>query len=68
MKVVLSQRAESAKCRWCEKDRECVTATFSDGFLKDESLCWKCLQMAFRVRSIQAAGSGKATEVKSEPA
>ena len=55
MKVVLSQRTESAKCRWCEKDRECVTTTFSDGFLKDEPLCWKCLQTAFRVRSSQTA-------------
>lgn len=51
MKVVLSGRHESAKCVWCEKDRECVTTTFSDGLFTNASLCWKCLQTAFKVRS-----------------
>ncbi|MEM6779581.1 MAG: hypothetical protein AAF670_18140 [Planctomycetota bacterium] len=51
MKVVLSGRHESANCAWCEKERETVTTTFSDGLFKESSLCWKCLQTAFKVRS-----------------
>ena len=62
MKVVLSDRQVSAKCVWCEKDRECVSSTFSDGFIKQQLLCWKCLQTAFKVRSQQ---SGEA-EAKKE--
>ena len=51
MKVVLSGRQETAKCVWCEKDRECVQTTFSDGLFANAMLCWKCLQTAFKVRS-----------------
>ena len=51
MKVVLSGRQESAKCAWCEKDRETVTTTFSDGLFKEANLCWQCLKTAFKVRS-----------------
>ena len=54
MKVVISGREDSAKCVWCEKDRECVKTTFSDGLFQNASLCWKCLQTAFRVRAAQA--------------
>ncbi|QEG21022.1 hypothetical protein [Mariniblastus fucicola] len=61
MKVVLSKRHEQANCCWCEKERECVTVTFSDGFIKQGSLCWKCLQTAYKVRSLH---SGQAS---SEP-
>lgn len=53
MKVALTEWQESATCCWCEKERECVTTTFSDGFLREASLCWKCLQTAFKVRSRQ---------------
>ncbi len=53
MHVVIILWHESATCCWCEKSRECVTLTFSDGFLTQSLLCWKCLQIAFKVRSRQ---------------
>ncbi len=53
MHVTLTGSQETATCTWCEKDRECVTASFSDGFLKDAPLCWKCLQTAVKVRAKQ---------------
>ncbi|TWT84271.1 hypothetical protein CA13_57470 [Planctomycetes bacterium CA13] len=51
MKVVLSDRQETAKCVWCEKDKECVKTSFSDGLIREAWLYWKCLQAAFKVRS-----------------
>ena len=54
MKVTLSEWHTEACCSWCEKDRECVTATFADGFLQNALMCWKCLQTAFKVRSRQS--------------
>jgi len=63
MKVVISGREESAKCVWCQRDRECVKTTFSDGLFQNASLCWKCLQTAFRVRAAQAK---PATDAKPE--
>jgi len=51
MNVSLSQWHEQAHCTWCEKDRESVTVSFDDGFLKDSPLCWSCLQKAVKVRS-----------------
>lgn len=63
MKVVLSGPQDSAKCVWCEKDRETVQATFSDGLFKNASICWRCLKQACKVRSQQSdageAASGK---------
>lgn len=53
MKAVLSAWQESATCTWCEKVRECIVVTFSDRFLEDSPLCWKCLQTSFKVRSRQ---------------
>jgi hypothetical protein len=53
MKVLLSEWKENAQCVWCEKDKECVTTTFEDGFMKDSGLCWVCLQKAVRVRNRQ---------------
>ena len=53
MKVQLSEWHESTTCCWCEKERECVATTFSDGFLNKANLCWKCLQTSFKVRSRQ---------------
>ena len=53
MQVVLSSWNESTTCTWCEKERECVTASFEDKFLSNSPLCWKCLQTAFKVRSRQ---------------
>lgn len=40
-------------CAWCEKDRECITAEFGDGFIGRSNLCWGCLQKAVKVRSRQ---------------
>ncbi len=54
MKVVLFKRQESVSCCWCEKERECVTVSFSDGFIKQGCLCWKCLQTAYKVRSLHS--------------
>jgi hypothetical protein len=51
MHVTLSAWHEQTLCTWCEKDREGVTVTFDDGFLKDSPLCWSCLQKAVKVRS-----------------
>ena len=68
MKVVLSGRHQSAQCVWCEKDRECVQATFSDGFVKDATICWRCLQQAFKVRSRQNAEPSKQDPGTKEPA
>ena len=53
MKVALSEWHDKATCVWCEKERECVSTTFSDGFLNKAAMCWKCLQTAFKVRSRQ---------------
>lgn len=53
MKVALTVWHDSATCCWCEKEKECVSTTFSDGFLKDAKLCWKCLQTSYKVRSQQ---------------
>lgn len=66
MNVTLSDWHEETSCNWCEKDRECVTATFSDGFLQNAALCWKCLQTAFKVRNRQQqnAADSKAQETR----
>jgi len=53
MHVTLSEWRESASCGWCEKDKECVSVSFDDGFLKQATLCWTCLQKAVKVRSRQ---------------
>ena len=54
MKVVLTNPVDAGTCTWCEKDnRQCVTATFSDRFLVDAPLCWKCLQTSMKVRAKQ---------------
>lgn len=69
MKVVLTNPNESARCTWCNKDRECVTATFSDRFLIDAPLCIKCLHTAIKVRSKQVAGEdADATKLASRQA
>ena len=54
MKVLLSAWSDSETCVWCEKDRECVTATFGDGFMNETKLCWGCLAKAVKVRNRQA--------------
>ena len=51
MKVVLSGHEEKASCIWCQRDRECVKATFSDGLFQNAMICFKCMATAIRVRS-----------------
>lgn len=55
MHVVLTTWNERDTCTWCEREKECVTAAFADGFLDSVPLCWKCLQKAVKVRSRQAS-------------
>ncbi len=54
MQVTLGAWQDAVACTWCDKSRDCVVATFSDGFLKDSPLCFKCLETAMKVRSRQA--------------
>ncbi len=53
MDVKLTALKESDACTWCERTKECVTADFGDGFIRNAPLCWKCLQKAVRVRNRQ---------------
>jgi len=55
MRVALSAWKERDTCTWCEREKECVTAAFADGFLDSVPLCWKCLQKAVKVRSRQGS-------------
>lgn len=55
MHVHLTTWHDSATCVWCEKSKECVTANFQDGFVKNSPLCWKCLAKSVKVRSQQEA-------------
>ena len=50
---------EQDLCTWCEKERECVTVDFGDGFIRQAPLCWSCLQNAIKVRSKQDAQRGE---------
>ena len=54
MNVSLTAWHSEQACTWCEKQKECVSVSFDDGFLKNAPLCWGCLQKAVRVRSRQA--------------
>ena len=51
MNVTLSALHETETCMWCERSKECVTATFDDGFIQSEPLCWSCLKNAVKVQS-----------------
>lgn len=57
MKVVLTNPETDATCVWCEKPRECLTATFNDRFLVDAQLCLKCLQQAIKLRAKQTSNA-----------
>ena len=35
------------------REKEAITADFADGFLRDATLCWRCLEKAVKVRSRQ---------------
>lgn len=50
MNVSLTAWHDKSGCTWCDKEKECVTVTFDNGFLKNSPLCWPCLQKAVRVR------------------
>ena len=51
MDVTLSALHETETCTWCQRSKECVTATFDDGFIQSEPLCWSCLKNAVKVQS-----------------
>ncbi|MGE0608310.1 MAG: hypothetical protein AB7O62_14535 [Pirellulales bacterium] len=60
MRVLLSDWHATESCTWCEKQRECVTVSFEDGFLNAATLCWNCLQKAVKVRNRQDGGQSAA--------
>ena len=62
MKALISQRHEKGTCVWCEKEKECITVEFSDGFLSKNEICWRCLQKAVKVRSQQNADQKPSSE------
>ena len=66
MKTLISRWFAAAKCVWCEREKECVTAEFGDGFLAKSQICWRCLQKAIKVRSQQdkADSEGKSNNAK----
>lgn len=69
MKVVLTNPQTDATCAWCEKPRECLTATFGDRFLVDAQLCLKCLQQAIKLRAKQTStGEQNATKTAARQA
>ena len=53
MEIHITAWHETATCTWCEKQKEAITANFADGFLRDATLCWRCLEKAVKVRSRQ---------------
>ena len=53
MEIMLTAWHEAETCTWCEREKECVTADFGDGFIRSAPLCWKCLQKAVKVRNRQ---------------
>lgn len=66
MKVLITPAPEKAVCFWCRgRKKECVTADFSNGFLRGKTLCFECLERATRV---QFASEGSTGNRKSETA
>ncbi len=51
MNVTLGALHESATCTWCARSKECIIATFDNGFIQSEPLCWSCLKNAVKVQS-----------------
>ncbi|KAA1258575.1 hypothetical protein LF1_10970 [Rubripirellula obstinata] len=68
MKVVLSGHEEKANCIWCQRDRECVKATFSDGLFQNAMICFKCMATAIRVRSKATEAQPKTLAEADKPA
>ncbi|MEZ5941123.1 MAG: hypothetical protein R3C18_07015 [Planctomycetaceae bacterium] len=58
MSVILTAFHDDAQCTWCEKSKECVTVDFgSTGFIRNQELCFGCLQKALRVQARQESKS-----------
>ncbi|QDT45171.1 hypothetical protein Pan241w_52900 [Gimesia alba] len=64
MNVTITQYHSTETCTWCEKNKECVTTDFDDGFIGKAPLCWSCLQKAIKVRSRQAGSKSAESETK----
>ncbi len=63
MDVRLTAWHETETCTWCETMKECVTAVFGDGFIREAPLCWRCLQQAVRVRHRQGDAKPEAVRL-----
>ena len=68
MRVTLTARVDADACTWCERTKECVTASFDDGFLEQVPLCWRCLQKAVRVRFRTASADASARRASAKRA
>jgi len=66
MDVTLTAWQESEACTWCEREKECVTVAFADGFLASVPLCWRCLQKAVRVRNRTTTHTPKSGRMPTE--
>ena len=66
MNVTLSALHETETCAWCEKVKECVTATFDDGFIQGAPLCFSCLKNAVKVSSRKSNPSKSKDRPQSE--
>ena len=67
MNVTLSALHETETCTWCERSKECVTATFDDGFIQGDPLCWSCLKNAVKVSSRKASAPKEAADLPRKP-
>ena len=51
MKVLITPAPKDATCFWCRKrKKDCVTAEFSNGFVRGKVLCFDCFVRATRVQ------------------
>lgn len=70
MRVTMTAWHEREPCTWCEREKECVTVEFEDGFLVSLPLCWRCLQKAVKVRNRTEAvgqrGDGRPARVAAQ--
>ena len=57
MKVLITPASKDATCFWCRKSKkDCVTAEFSNGFVRGKVLCFDCFVRATRVQFEPAGG------------
>ena len=67
MKVLITPAPEKAICFWCRgRKKECVSAEFSNGFLRNKPLCFDCLERATRVQFANDEGVARKGEPSSE--